>query len=269
MDVGLGDVVGARRRARSAVPGVFTSALLRELRLPVGASGSLPVAGVDVPIVVAREVPALPATDGQPRAALLDLPALANYLEHDGEPPLTPDEWWIATTPAGHAAAAEAARGLAGVTVLDRTGIADAARTDPYWTGARRDLLLVAAASMLLALVGMALDARVVGRRRRGENAVLAALGASGGVLARAVIVERLLLTVVGVLVGVATGVVGAAILGGGMIRSSSGESPFPAPPLVVPGLELAVLTVGTLTAAVAVSRLLGVGASATPRGDA
>lgn len=149
--------------------------------------------------------------------------------------------------------------------MLDRFALAAAARSDPYWRGARVDLLLVAAATMLLALVGIAADEGVSARRRRAEHRVLRALGATSSVITRALVVERLLLTAVGVVAGIAAGVGVAVAIAPLVIRAPGGHLPYPSPTVVLPGVALTVLAVGTLSAALVLTRFVGARAAAGP----
>jgi hypothetical protein len=239
------------------VPVVMTSALLRELHLDPGDTSTMTIAGRPVPIVVAAETSALPATGGQRVAALVDLPSLTAYRLRHGGAALTHTEWWVSTVPADHAAAAAGAARLTGVTVLDRMAAAEAARADPFWRGGRLDLLLAGVAAALLALVGVAFDDWSTARQRRCELTVLRALGAAPRWLDRAAIAERALLAGLGVAVGLIVGVGTAAATAPLIVVTPAADQPFPPPAFVLPGGELVVVAVGTVVTAIVLSRLL------------
>jgi predicted lysophospholipase L1 biosynthesis ABC-type transport system permease subunit len=222
-----------RKLAEAPVPAVVTSALLRDLRLRVGQTATLPLAGREVPVIILGELAAMPASDDVPAAALVDLPSMATYLLHargaiiGGTP-----EWWIATDPGEHAAAAQAAARLPDTAVLDRSAIADKAGRDPYWLGARAGFLAAALGAVLLALVGLAFDVWATARRRLTELTVLHTLGATPRLLARSLIAEQAFLAGIGVAVGLLVGVAVAATVAPLVILTQSagpgGRSPSP-----------------------------------------
>ncbi|MEV1290300.1 FtsX-like permease family protein [Micromonospora sp. NPDC049679] len=247
-----------RPLAEAPVPAIVTSALLRDLRLSVGQTATLPLAGREVPITIVGEVAAMPATDDVPAAALVDLPSMATYLLHargsaiGGAP-----EWWIATDPAEHAAAAQAAARLPDLAVLDRGAIADQAGRDPYWLGARAGFLAAALGAVLLALVGLAFDVWATARRRLAELTVLHTLGATPRLLARSLIAEQAFLAGIGVAVGLLVGVAVAATVAPLVILTQSAARPVPPAALVLPWGPLTATAVGLLAVAMVLSGLI------------
>ncbi|HEX5741105.1 MAG TPA: FtsX-like permease family protein, partial [Pilimelia sp.] len=218
--------------AGGPVPLVCTDALLTELRAGVGTQTALPLGGVSVPVVVAGRVAAVP-TVAQDRAVLVDRVALSRHLVLHGVVETLPDqEWWLSGDP--HAAAA-AARTVPGAVVQDRRALAAADRADPYWGAVRGAYLVVGVGAALIALAGFAVHARASSRRRLDGLAVLHALGARPGWLARAVVAEQTLLVALGVTVGVLVGAAVASALAPLVVLTSAGARPFPAPALVLP----------------------------------
>ena len=209
------------------VPVAVTPAALAELRLRTGQSTTLTVGGVPVDVTVAGTVAAVPGTDGSP-ALLADLPSLnAQLLGLRGVVP-APQEWWLATRPGEHAAAAAAAARLDGVQVVDRRALA-AAGGDPFGVGARGALFGAALAAVLLAAVGVAVDVQATTRRRAGELAVLHALGAGPRLLSRSLLVEQAFLAGIGALAGLLAGVLVAIAVAPLLVLTPAAARPVPA----------------------------------------
>lgn len=247
--------------AGAPAPVVYTDALLRELRIGVGAQTTLPLGGVRVPVVVAGRVAALP-TVAQERAVLVDRAALVRHLLPHGIVAALPDqEWWLA---GGRDAAAAAARAVPGATVQDRRALAAADRADPYWVAARGGYLVVGGGAALVALAGFAVHAWASARRRLGGLAVLHALGARAGWLTRAVVTEQTLLVGLGVTVGLLVGAGVATALAPLVVLTSTGARPVPAPTLVLPWPALA----ASGGAVVAGAALLSAWTARRARGD-
>ncbi|SDY46196.1 FtsX-like permease family protein [Micromonospora pattaloongensis] len=237
------------------VPVLASAALLRELDVRVGQTTALPLGGREVPARIVGEVAALPTTDDVPAAALVDLPSMATYLLHTrGATIGGPTEWWVATEPAGHGAAARAAAQLPGIGVLDRRALADEAERDPYWLGTRTGFLVAALGAVLLALVGLAFDVWATARRRLAELAVLHTLGATPRLLARALIAEQAFLAGLGVAVGLLVGVGVAATMAPLVILTPSAGRPVPPAAFELPWGPLLATAAGLLAVAVALS---------------
>ncbi len=209
------------------VPVAVTPAALAELRLRAGQSTTLTVGGVPVEATIAGTVDAVPGTDGGP-ALLADLPSLDAQLLTRRGVALPPQEWWLATRPAAHTAAADAVARLDGVQVVDRR--AAAAGNDPFGVGARGALSGAALAAVLLAAVGVAVDVQATTRRRAGELAVLHALGAGPRLLSRSLLVEQGLLAGIGALTGLLAGVLVAIAVAPLLVLTPAAARPVPAP---------------------------------------
>jgi predicted lysophospholipase L1 biosynthesis ABC-type transport system permease subunit len=259
------------------VPVVATDAALAALRLRVGDSTRLALGPLDVDVRITGAVRALPGTT-DPAALLADLPSLATAQFADYGVVTEPGEWWLATRPGEHVAAAAAVAASGGVQVRDRLESARAVAADPYGRGARLALFAAASGAVLLAGLGLVVDARATARRRSGELAVLHTLGAGPRTLARSLVAEHGVLAGVGLIVGVLVGIGVAATLAPLVILTSSGSRPVPTPLLHVPWvpvllsaamLAVATLALSALTALTVRRRLaamqLRVGAGATP----
>lgn len=214
--------------AATPVPVAVTPAALAELRLRTGQSTTLTVGGALVDVTIAGMIAAVPGTDGSP-ALLADLPSLNAQLLGRRGVVSTPREWWLATRPGEHAAAAGAAARLDGVQVVDRRALA-AAGSDPFGIGARGALFGAALAAVLLAAVGVAVDVQATTRRRAGELAVLHALGAGPRLLTRSLLVEQAFLAGIGALAGLLTGVLVAIAVAPLLVLTPAAARPVPAP---------------------------------------
>jgi FtsX-like permease family protein len=203
------------------VPIAATPQALAGLHLEQGARTRLAIAGVQVDVVVAATVTAVPGSTA-PAAVLADLPALAARLL-DGYGVVTaPQEWLIS----GHPDTA----GIAGVHVYDRRAIAAAAGRDPFGVGSRAALFAAAFGAVLLAAAGIAVDVQATARRRAVELAVLHTLGAGPRLLARALVVEQAFLAGLGALAGLLVGLLVAAAMAPLLILTPSAGRPVPVP---------------------------------------
>ncbi|MBE1485880.1 ABC transporter permease [Plantactinospora soyae] len=247
--------VVSRKPANGAVPIVATPEALSALRLRVGESTRLVLAGASVDVTITGTVAAVP---GVPEAAalLVDLPSLSTELFHEyGIVPVA-QEWWLGTSTGGHQATAQAATALGGLEVADRKEVAGRSGSDPYGVGARAALFAAALGALLLAAVGITVDVRATARRRVTELAVLHTLGAGPRLLARSLIVEQGFLAGIGVLVGLGVGIAVAATMAPLVILTPSAERPVPAPLLDITWLPVGGTAVLLLLVALGLSGL-------------
>ncbi|BCJ50168.1 hypothetical protein Asp14428_16430 [Actinoplanes sp. NBRC 14428] len=240
------------------LPVAVTPAALTALRLGAGQSTTLTVGGVPVDVTVAATIAAVPGTDGGP-ALLADLPTLDAQLLGRRGVVAAPQEWWLATRPGQHTAAAVAAARLDGVQIVDRRALS-AAGSDPFGAGARGALFGAALAAVLLAAVGVAVDVQATIRRRAGELAVLHALGAGPGLLTRSLLVEQSLLAGIGALAGLVAGVLVAIAVVPLLVLTPAAARPVPAPLPDVEWLRAAGTGVLLVALALALTALAALG---------
>lgn len=240
------------RTYRSApVAAVVTPDVLDELGLRVGQEIPLFLSGpLTAKIVGVTE--AVPGVTGT--AVLVDLPSIATALLHETGRMRSVTEWWIATDPARHAAAVEAARDLPGVVVLDRLDLAAQAASDPYWVVTRVGFLAATIGAVLLAVVGLVVDVWATARRRLGELSILNTLGASPSLLVRALLAEQAFLAGIGVTIGLIIGGGVGATLAPLVILTPSAERPVPAPVFELPWGPVGATAAGLLAVALALS---------------
>ncbi|GGO16492.1 hypothetical protein GCM10010116_33290 [Microbispora rosea subsp. aerata] len=149
------------------LPVVVTPGLADTVRITAGTA--------TVPIRVVGVVAAMPGTPEGAPALLADLTALRGQSVKGTRWPVT--EWWLAAD--GH----DTARAAAALAESGRRDVVDAAaltrglRDDPKAAGLQGALLLGFAAALAFAVLGFLVNAAVLARERRGEFAVLGALG--------------------------------------------------------------------------------------------
>ncbi|MBE3011643.1 hypothetical protein IL992_20915 [Microbispora sp. NEAU-D428] len=168
----------ASRIAGSAgqpLPVVVTPGLSDAVRITAGTA--------TIPITVVGVVAAMPGTPEGTPALLADLAALRAAGAKGAQWPVT--EWWLAAD--GHdtaraaavRAALLAASGRGRGDVVDVAALTAGFRDDPTAAGLQGALLLGFAAALAFAVLGFLVNAAVAARERRGEFAVLGALGVS------------------------------------------------------------------------------------------
>lgn len=166
-----------------------------------------------------------------------------------------PGEFWAAPADPGSAAAAVRAEAPFGTTVVVRSEVGDERLTNPVNAGMRAAMALVTLASVLLAAVGFAATTAALGRARRHENAVLHALGTPPRRIGTVLLLERVLVTVVTVVVGVGLGVV-AAVSVVPLLVGGDGHPQVPPVLVSVPALPLLLLA-GAVTAVLSLVGML------------
>jgi hypothetical protein len=196
-----------------------------------------------VPVSVAGVLDVLQTAETPTRGILVDLPTVQAFAEQGVRSPTiaSPGEFWA--DPADPEAAAEAVRAEVpyGTAVVVRSEVAEERLTNPVNAGMRAAMVLVTLASVLLAAVGFAATTAALGGARRHENSVLLALGTPLGTMRTVLLLERVLVVVVTVLVGVALGVV-AALTVVPLLVGGDGHPQVPDVLVVVPTGSVAVL---------------------------
>ncbi|MEU8171754.1 FtsX-like permease family protein [Microbispora hainanensis] len=158
----------ASRIAGSAgqpLPVVVTPGLADVTRITAGTAA--------IPVRVVSVVTAMPGTPEGTPAMLADLTA---FRAKGAEGQVT--EWWLAADGHDTARAALDASGR-GRDVVDVAALTAGYRDDPTAAGLQGALLLGFAAALAFAVLGFVVNAAVSARERRGEFAVLGALGVS------------------------------------------------------------------------------------------
>jgi hypothetical protein len=266
-------VLTARPPVRGDGPvlsGVATDAYLAAAGARVGDTVRAEVAGTVLRVRVTGALRALPTTGaGETRGAggalLLDLAAVDRALQLRGGDPLHPNGWWVDAAPGAEDAVADALRAHPSLDeVTSRGGTAAALRADPLGSGPRTALTAVAAAATVLAAAGFAVGAAGTVRERRGEFAVLRALGAPRRAPVKVLAVEQGVLVALALAVGLALGTLLTRLVVPMVVLT--GEATRPVPELLV---RVPAGSVALLAAAVAAVPLLVVAAAVLRGGDA
>lgn len=200
-----------------------------------------------IPVRPVGSLAAVPGVaDGE--AVVVDLGWLTHHQVRGFGTPSPATEWWLAT--AEPAALREHLAALP-VQYEDRQLETDRLLGDPLGNGVLLALWAAAGAGALLAAFGLLVDSRSNAVRRRQELAVLHTLGVAPGALARALVVEQVVLAGLGVVAGVAVGLGVAVATGPSLVLTPAGTAPVPPVLLVVTPELVAAPAVGLLLAAV------------------
>ncbi|MFF8864425.1 FtsX-like permease family protein [Streptomyces sp. NPDC015139] len=254
----------ATQPAPAEVRAVATDRYLASANARPGQRVDLTVGDRTLPVRIVRAVRALPATadpadtgarDGG--AVLLDLRAVNQVLQARYGESVPPTEWWLTTAPRDAARVAATVRNLPDVgpgQVVVRDEIAAELRDDPFGAGPAAAFTAAAVVAAALAAVGFAVGAAGARRARRPEFAVLRALGAPRGQLARTVAAEQAVLVGLALAVGLGLGTVLArAVL---PLIVLTGEAARPVPDVLVrlPAGQVVLLLAGVAAAPLAVA---------------
>jgi len=228
------DVVGVMSMTApvpiTAVPGIATASFLRSSHAHVGMTVPVSLAGVPVPVKIVATVADFPTITGPGGALIVDQTALGRMLasKRAAPPPVT--EWWLRT------ATGRAPAGLPpGSAVATRAHAAAALLTNPLSVAPQQAALAVAAASVLLAVVGFSVSVAASLRARRVQRAVLSALGVSRAGLASQLCLEQLLLSLPAACTGLLAGVLIAHLVIPADTLTTAATLPVPPVLVVIP----------------------------------
>jgi len=230
---------------------LVTPDLLDTLATEVGRPMHLTVPGAEVDVEIVGTIPYLP---GHPagNGILVDADRFGRAAMAASFPPPPANEWWLAADDAQAdavaAAVEEAGDGVARSRVQERTAATDG----PLRIGVQAALWVVVAASLLLAVAGIAMSATVSVRTRRLELARLQALGAARASLVRSLLLEHVVVAALGLVAGVAVGTFLARAVAPLVTVSPTGGSPVPGV-VVAADWPAQVALVGTLLGLTAV----------------
>ena len=244
----FGGPVGARltvvlgrsgeRPADSAppLPGIINAELARRAGVGVGGRLTLTEPYGPQPVTVAGIVPALPSTSPNEPAALVDWRAYADRSTVLTGTETAPTEWWLATGGDTAPAVRTLARHPAWTAgVVDRMALRRELRDAPLGAALQGAFVLGFLAALGLAVVGFAVNAAVSARERRAEFAVLRALGVSTRQVFGMLGVEQVFLVVLGLVGGLALGLVIGHVVIPHTVLTVRATAPYPPVRLIVP----------------------------------
>jgi hypothetical protein len=239
------------------VPAIATRAFDSANNTGVGSIVETTVNRTTVPAKIVAVASAFPTITGP--GLVVDLSALEAFLVSHGVAPVAVTQWWLAT--ADGQVPASLTRALPpGATTKGSAALAAATVADPLSAAPQQTLLAMTAAAALLAIFGFWVSIAANVRQRRGENAVLAALGVSQRSAAAQLFLEKLLLSVPAAALGLLLGTVVARLLVPAVTLSPTAQTPVPPPltmfdlPQTIP-LAAAVAVLPALAAALVVFR--------------
>lgn len=210
--------------------------------------------GVDLKVRVIGRIGAVPGFDHTQGRLLVDSRALAAAMVATGADP-PPDAFWLLSARHGDATAAATAL-RADPAAGTGTTVPQAARQirdDPLQRGTHAALVLALALAPAFAVVGFTLHTAMSARSRRGEFALLRAIGVRRRQLAALLWTEQLGLALLAVLVGSALGAALAVVVTPLVSVDGTGAPIVPPLAVTVPWPKVAAVALGTALLIVAV----------------
>ncbi len=242
----------------TAIPGLATQRYLAASNASVGSTVQDSINGAVISVKIVAAATTFPTVSAGGGALIVDLGRLQDLLTRSGLGPAQVTQWWLATTsgvPPGLAATLPP-----GSAVTSAAGVASGLLGNPLSTVPQQALLAVAVAAAALASTGFCVSIAAGVRQRRGENALLAALGVAPRAAAVQLCLEKLMLSLPSALAGLVLGVVLAELLVPAITLTSAATAPVP-PVLIQFGwsqtlpLALAVAVLPALAAALTIAR--------------
>ncbi|MGH3392202.1 MAG: ABC transporter permease, partial [Actinomadura sp.] len=222
--------------ALAPIPGIITAELARRARVGLGGTVTIDHAGEEQPITVTGVVSALPSTEPDRPAVLVDLPTLTERLLTAGHPAPEPGEWWLAVRGADTAPAVRVLAAQPDWTgpIVDRTALRQELRDAPLAAAPQGALLIGFLAALVLALIGFTVNATVSVRERASEFAMLRALGAGPRQVFGMLGVEQAFLGALGLLGGVVLGLAVAQLVIPHVVLTPRAAAPYPPVDIVI-----------------------------------
>jgi hypothetical protein len=221
----------------AAIPAIATQAFADANSAGPGSVIPVSAGGAQVPVRIVAVVASFPTVTGAGGAVVTDLANVQEDLARQSLPPLPVTQWWLATTggvPSGLRAALPA-----GTSLTSAAGLAGATAGDALAAAPQQALLAMAAAAAILAVTGFWVSIAADVRRRRGESALLAALGVTRRDAAAHLCLEKLLLSLPAAALGVLLGALVAWLLVPAVTLTAAARLPVP-PAVTVDDLPLA-----------------------------
>ena len=240
--------------AIAAIPAIATRAFMDTNSTAIGSVVPASLSGAQVPLRIVAEVTSFPTVTAPGGALIADLGSIQEYLAQQSLPPLPVTQWWLATAGRGVPPSLTATL-PAGTDITSAAALATAATSDTLSAAPQQALLAMAAAAALLAVTGFWVSIVADVRRRRGETALLAALGVTRREAASQLCLEKLLLSLPSAALGVLLGTLVARLLVPAVTLTAAAQLPTP-PAVTVNDLPQAIafaLAVAVLPAVTAV----------------
>jgi hypothetical protein len=242
-----------------AIPAIATSAFMATNNVTLGSVVPAFVEGTQVPLRIVAEVSLFPTVTAPSGALITDLGSVEEYLVSNSLPPLDVTQWWLAT--AGRAVPPSVTAAVpAGTEISSAAALAATTAGDTLSAAPQQALLAMAAAAALLGITGFWVSIAADVRRRRGEAALLAALGVTRRGAALQLCMEKLLVSFPSAILGLLLGTIVARLLVPAVTLTAAAQ--LPTPPAVTIAdlpqaitLALAVAVLPAVAAALAIAR--------------
>lgn len=249
----------------AVLPAVATKAFLAASGQQLGSTIQVSDLAAPVPVLIVAEVTQFPTITSSGGGLVVSEPALQQYLEDNGGGPMPITEWWLSDT--GTPAFGQLPAGSA---ITTKAAVATSLGSQPLEVAPLRSLLAVALVALALAGLGFLVSAS--SSRERGRDlAVLDALGATPGQLARVLCLEQGMLSVPAAAGGLALGLLLSRLIIPAVTLTAQAAHPIPSVLVripLTPALAVACVIAAVPIAAVALSVVGGTGTMARLRAE-
>ena len=249
---------GVAEQPPAKLAAIVNHAFLAQTAAKVGDLVTIPLEGGERDLRVIGTIGSFPATSPSAPIAIVDLQSLQFLrfgVAHTVRPPT---EWWLSAPGTVGSGTDEAA--FAGAQVLSRVERTASLSADPLALGITGALTLGFAVAALFAVVGLGASAAVSVRQRRGEFALLRALGLSGGQLSGWLWLENATLVIVSLVAGTGLGLlIGWVVL---PFVTVTQQAAIPFPPVIVETPWSTILVLEAVTAGALAITVVGLAAA-------
>ncbi len=223
----LGGTVSVTAPAPAVIPAIATQTFAGNTGAGLGQTVAVQLGTDTLRLRVAAVVTAFPTVTAAGGGLVVDQAVLQEVLVNRHDAPLPVTSWWLRT------ASGAVPPGLpSGSAVSTQAGQAATLLADPLSATQQQMLRVVAAAMVLLAVVGFATKVAVDLRAGRARRALLGALGVAPAAHARLLALDQLLLSLPAACAGLLAGTGVAYLLIPSITLTANGTPPVP--PLVV-----------------------------------
>ena len=251
----VGQVVVMAAPPTQVVPAIATAGYLAANRLGVGSTVQVTLNGSSVTVQIVASVARFPTVFGPNQALITDLATLNDLLVFNQAGPLPVTRWWLSTAGSRRP---RLPTGL-GLSVTERTIQQAVLFDNPLLTAPRQALLAIAAAAVLLGVLGFSVSVAASLRSRRTQSALFSALGVGKNAQAGQLCLEQCALSVPAAAAGLLAGIGLARLMVPAITLTADAAQPFPSALVVIPlgvAVALAVVTAAGPVAAAALSVL-------------
>jgi hypothetical protein len=234
----------------TTLPAVATGAFLAATGLKVGGTAAATVGNLQLSLHVIAEATALPTLSGI-GGVLVDQQELQSAVAAGGQPPLPVTQWWLRTS----GARVDLPALPAGTSVATRASLAQSLLDAPLSAAPQQALLAIALAAVLLACAGFLISVATARERAR-DVALLDALGARPGQVARLLCAEQAMLAIPAAAAGLLLGFVLGRLLIPAISLTPAATRPVPPVVVEVPWALVAAIAVAVGAAPVVAALL-------------